>query len=485
MTEEDDACIDVASSGREPRPVFRRRRARRIRRAIPPLRTAITRTRRARRLRASPGASRTPTSGRATRGRWPVTWSRPRRPAASAIMSAAASPRPRPRPCAVVATRGPGAGTRPAATHFRHRVILGWSHGRKYQGGTGAYHTDGPVVPDLVYATTSTLNSLGRREEGEGNEAGNGHEVRSATACGRRAHVDRRGILGGGPVSLLAGAGSGSLSTIAAMAYRDRVESRVDHRRGTVGFHHADDRLHRPGQFHAHHVVGPGRGRRRAGSVLRRDDQGSRTAVACWPGSRPSAAGRVKDTGDGFLLVFDDPAQAVRWAMAVQRSHQDDPIATPLGPLEVKVGLQIGAPLPNPIDPDDYIGQDVNSRRGCAISACGGQIIDLGADGGLDPQRRSSPRSGSTRMASATSKGSAACRSSSCSATAAAGLAQAGRRLADQPAAARLDLRRPSRPAGAGPRAAPARGRRRAQGRGRHGQDHAGPQGRPRRPGRR
>jgi hypothetical protein len=44
---------------------------------------------------------------------------------------------------------------------FRRRVILGWSHGRKYQGGTGAYRTDGPVMPDLIYATASTLNSLG------------------------------------------------------------------------------------------------------------------------------------------------------------------------------------------------------------------------------------------------------------------------------------------------------------------------------------
>jgi hypothetical protein len=47
--------------------------------------------------------------------------------------------------------------------HFRRRTILGWSQGRKYQGGTGAYRTDGPVVPDLIYATTSTINSLGRR----------------------------------------------------------------------------------------------------------------------------------------------------------------------------------------------------------------------------------------------------------------------------------------------------------------------------------
>jgi len=54
--------------------------------------------------------------------------------------------------------------------HGRRRVILGWSHGRRYQGGTGAYRTDGPVVPDLIYATTSAINSLGRREGGEGHE---------------------------------------------------------------------------------------------------------------------------------------------------------------------------------------------------------------------------------------------------------------------------------------------------------------------------
>ena len=29
---------------------------------------------------------------------------------------------------------------------FNKRVALNWSHGRKYQGGTGAYSTDGPRV---------------------------------------------------------------------------------------------------------------------------------------------------------------------------------------------------------------------------------------------------------------------------------------------------------------------------------------------------
>jgi hypothetical protein len=51
--------------------------------------------------------------------------------------------------------------------HFRRRVILGWSGGRKYQGGTGAYATDGPVVPDLIYAVNSSVSQLGRRSDSE------------------------------------------------------------------------------------------------------------------------------------------------------------------------------------------------------------------------------------------------------------------------------------------------------------------------------
>jgi hypothetical protein len=62
--------------------------------------------------------------------------------------------------------------------HLRHRVILGWSHGYKYQGGMGAYETDGHVVlPDVINATTSKIRSLSRHgEEGEGNEEEHGQE---------------------------------------------------------------------------------------------------------------------------------------------------------------------------------------------------------------------------------------------------------------------------------------------------------------------
>ncbi|MFL5245528.1 MAG: hypothetical protein ACJ8FY_25820 [Gemmataceae bacterium] len=30
------------------------------------------------------------------------------------------------------------------------RIALQWSHGRRYQGGTGAYKTDGPPVPNIL-----------------------------------------------------------------------------------------------------------------------------------------------------------------------------------------------------------------------------------------------------------------------------------------------------------------------------------------------
>ncbi len=88
-----------------------------------------------------------------------------------------------------------------------------------------------------------------------------------------------------------------------------------------------------------------------------------------------SGGRKVKDTGDGFFLVFDDTVKAVRWSMAVQESHRADPIATPLGPLAVKIGLHMGNPQPNPIDPDDYIGQDVNHAARLCESPVGGQII--------------------------------------------------------------------------------------------------------------
>ena len=43
---------------------------------------------------------------------------------------------------------------------FRYRTILGWSHGRRHQGGTGAYATDGPYVPDPIAGISGGLKNL-------------------------------------------------------------------------------------------------------------------------------------------------------------------------------------------------------------------------------------------------------------------------------------------------------------------------------------
>lgn len=41
------------------------------------------------------------------------------------------------------------------------RVFLNWGHGRRYQGGTGAYRTDGgPKIPDVPGAINASLNLI-------------------------------------------------------------------------------------------------------------------------------------------------------------------------------------------------------------------------------------------------------------------------------------------------------------------------------------
>ena len=83
--------------------------------------------------------------------------------------------------------------------------------------------------------------------------------------------------------------------------------------------------------------------------------------------------GRVVEiTGDAFFLVFPEPILAVQWAIATQISHINDPIPTPLGPLQVRIGMHTGRPL---VDGEYFIGQEVDyAARVCAL-ASGEQIL--------------------------------------------------------------------------------------------------------------
>jgi class 3 adenylate cyclase/regulation of enolase protein 1 (concanavalin A-like superfamily) len=83
----------------------------------------------------------------------------------------------------------------------------------------------------------------------------------------------------------------------------------------------------------------------------------------------------VKTSGDDHFLVFANAAQAARWAAALQVSHTQDPIATPLGPLQIRIGMHSGAPLADPRDEQDYIGHEVDTAKRVSDQASGGQIL--------------------------------------------------------------------------------------------------------------
>ena len=83
----------------------------------------------------------------------------------------------------------------------------------------------------------------------------------------------------------------------------------------------------------------------------------------------------IKTEGDAHFLVFDNPAHAACWAVAVQQSHDSSPITTPFGPLQVKIGIHTGSPLTDPQDPNDYVGGEVDYAARVSNLATGGQIM--------------------------------------------------------------------------------------------------------------
>jgi CHASE2 domain-containing sensor protein/class 3 adenylate cyclase len=80
----------------------------------------------------------------------------------------------------------------------------------------------------------------------------------------------------------------------------------------------------------------------------------------------------VKTEGDAYFLVFESASQAAQWAVALQQSHLRNPIATPLGKLQVRIGMHAGSPL---ADGDDFIGQEVDYAARVSSLAKGEQIL--------------------------------------------------------------------------------------------------------------
>lgn len=83
--------------------------------------------------------------------------------------------------------------------------------------------------------------------------------------------------------------------------------------------------------------------------------------------------GRVlKDKGDGFIVVFSNPVQALEAAAAAQRHLTDGSWPDPIGSLRVRMGINTG--IVEPRD-GDYYGPQVNRTARLEDLAHGGQVL--------------------------------------------------------------------------------------------------------------
>jgi CHASE2 domain-containing sensor protein/class 3 adenylate cyclase len=80
----------------------------------------------------------------------------------------------------------------------------------------------------------------------------------------------------------------------------------------------------------------------------------------------------IKTEGDACFLVFPTVTTALEWTINLQKSHTEQPIQTPLGPLQVRIGIHTGNPAQNN---GDYIGQEVDYLVRIADLAQGSQIL--------------------------------------------------------------------------------------------------------------
>ena len=77
----------------------------------------------------------------------------------------------------------------------------------------------------------------------------------------------------------------------------------------------------------------------------------------------------VSTIGDAFYLTFEDPVEGVRCAVEIQKGPASAPILTPLGPLQLRIGVHSGYPEPYE---GGWHGADVDTaaRVESAASAC-------------------------------------------------------------------------------------------------------------------
>lgn len=81
---------------------------------------------------------------------------------------------------------------------------------------------------------------------------------------------------------------------------------------------------------------------------------------------------KVNSTGDGYVFAFVDAEEAVLCALKIQARLTETPIPTPLGPLEVRIGLHTG--IADPKD-GDYIAASIDKVARVQGKAGGGEVF--------------------------------------------------------------------------------------------------------------
>ena len=80
----------------------------------------------------------------------------------------------------------------------------------------------------------------------------------------------------------------------------------------------------------------------------------------------------VSTSGDAFFLTFEDPVQAVRCAVDIQRRLAQQTIETPRGPLRLRIGIHSGFPE---FFEDSWHGTDVDTAARVEAAATERQIL--------------------------------------------------------------------------------------------------------------
>lgn len=88
----------------------------------------------------------------------------------------------------------------------------------------------------------------------------------------------------------------------------------------------------------------------------------------------------VKSTGDGFMLAFDSPSDAIRFAIRLQRALGAHAVEDPDQAIEVRIGINAGEPV---AEEGDLYGIAVNVAARLCDQAGRGEVLASAAVAGL------------------------------------------------------------------------------------------------------